>query len=293
MGKSERIAILTDTGSYITPKEAKELGIYLLPLQIIEEKENGKKICYEDLVNIEIKDIYQKINQQSSLKTSLPIYSEIYDVLNDIKANYDSVICIPLTSGISSTSSSIYGVSVELNLPITFIDTFTTCQMQKYIVYEVIQLVKQNKSREEIVNIIKKQLQESNTYILPSDLNHLKRGGRLTPAAALLANILKIYPLLTMNKTTLGKIDVFQKIRTKTKAKKVMIQEILDHTDATNFDIFIHHSDAYQEAEKIKKCLLENGYDEKNIHIDEFSSVISVHVGMQCLAMQYIRKIKE
>lgn len=296
MGKSknikEKIAVLTDTGSYLFPKEAEELGIYLLPLQIIEDTNDGT-ITYLDLIDVNSQDIYQKLNQDITLKTSLPLYSTIYETLQQIKKDgFDNIIAIPLTPGISSTASNIYSIANELNLPISIIDTYTSCQIQNHIVKEVKDLVDHNYSREEIVTLVNQQIEESNSIILAKDINHLKNGGRITPAAATLASMLKIFPILIMNKATEGKIDVFDKVRTEKKAKRILVEETLKHIQNDNYEIYVIHSDDNENAEFLKEELKKNGIKEQRIHINDFSSVISVHVGMKCLATQIIKNIE-
>ena len=288
----ERIAELTDTGSYLFPKDADELGIYLLPLQIIEDTNDGT-ITYLDLIDVNSQDIYQKLNQDITLKTSLPLYSTIYETLQQIKNDgFDSVIAIPLTPGISSTASNIYSVANELDLPISIIDTYTSCQIQNHVVKEVKELVDHNYSRDEIVEIVNNQIKNSNSIIFAKDINHLKNGGRITPTAAAFASMLKIYPILIMNKNTEGKIDVFDKVRTEKKAKRLLVDEILNSMNHSNYEVYIIHSDDLSNANLLKQELTNKGIQENYIHINNFSSIISVHVGMQCLAIQIIENIE-
>lgn len=287
----ERIAVLTDTGSYLSLKEANDLGIYMLPLQIIE-KVDGEMISYLDLIDVKTYDIYSKLYSGIELKTSLPKLSAIYELLLRIKnEGYNSVIAIPLTPGISSTASNIYAVANEIDLPISIIDTYTTCQIQNYVVKEVKKLVNRNYSREEIVSLVEKQIKESNSIILAKDINHLKNGGRITPAAAAFANMMKIFPILTMNYSTLGRIDVLDKVRTIKRAKQILVNETLKHLKHRNYEVYVIHSDDIENANLLKEELVKNGVSENSIHIADFSSVISVHVGMKCLAIQTIENL--
>ncbi|MBR3840724.1 MAG: DegV family protein [Erysipelotrichales bacterium] len=291
MNPKEKIAILTDTGSFISPSVGEQLGIWVLPLQIIET-ENEKTISYEDLVDINTNDIYEKLYQNKELKTSLPSYYAISDTLELIKEKgYDSIIAIPLTSGISSTATNIQSVANELNIPISIIDTYTTCQIQNHVVKEVIDLVNKGYNRETIVEMVEEQIKNSNSVILAKDINHLKKGGRLTPAAAAFANMLKIFPILEMNHTTAGRIDVLNKVRTEKKAKAVLIEETVKRVSPGDYDIYVIHSDDKETAEYIKSQLISFGMQDNDIHIADFSSVIAVHVGMKCLAIQVIKKI--
>lgn len=292
MKLKEKIAILTDTGSFISPSQGEQMGVFVLPLQIIEVS-NDQVISYDDLVDIKTHDIYEKLYEGIELKTSLPKCSDIYDILEYIQEmGYDSVIAIHLTSGISSTFATIQNVANDINMPISMIDTYTTCQIQNYVVHEVVDLVKMGYGRETIVEMVNQQISKSNSVILAKDINHLKRGGRLTPAAAVLANMLKIYPVLVMNKSTLGRIDVFEKVRTENRARKLLVDETIKKIETGKYDIHIIHSDDMDTANHLQEELCSLGMMKEDIHIADFSSVISVHVGMKCLAIQVIEKLE-
>lgn len=287
MGKSnknQKIAILTDSGSSITPYEAEKLGIFLLPLQIIE---NDKS--YNDLVDIDTQQIYKKIYDQCPLSTSLPVLSIIYNTIEKIKKEgYDTIIAIPLTSGISSTASVIQTVAAELSIPISLIYTYTTCQIQKYVVLRVKNLIDSQLPLNQILSIVNEEIDNSGTFILAGDLNHLKRGGRLTPLAASFANMMKIFPILKMDKYTEGKIDVFTKVRTKTKALKMLAENSISK-DNENDIYYILHSDDVENANVIREILINKGVPINKISIEQLNSVIAVHVGMKCIAIQHIK----
>lgn len=287
MGKSnknQKIAILTDSGSSITPYEAEKLGIFLLPLQIIE---NDKS--YNDLVDIDTQQIYKKIYDQCPLSTSLPVLSIIYNTIEKIKKEgYDTIIAIPLTSGISSTASVIQTVAAELSIPISLIYTYTTCQIQKYVVLRVKSLIDSQLPLNQILSIVNEEIDNSGTFILAGDLNHLKRGGRLTPLAASFANMMKIFPILKMDKYTEGKIDVFTKVRTKTKALKMLAENSISK-DIENDIYYILHSDDVENANVIREILINKGVPINKISIEQLNSVIAVHVGMKCIAIQHIK----
>jgi len=291
MGKNhrtEKVAILTDTGSSISPIEGARMGIWVLPLQIIEGLTS-----YSDLVDIKTDQIYRKINKEIELKTSMPSYGTIHNTLMEIKAlDYDKVICIPLTPGISSTADSIRSAAEEINLPVLFVDTYTTCQIQNIAVHEAMKMVEQGFEAEEIVDKIQHQIEKSCSFVLAKDINHLKRGGRLTPLAASMANMLKIVPLLIMGPTTEGKIDVLTKVRTERKAMKLLVEEAIQFTKDGQYEFIVLHSDYQEGADELKEALINHGVLKENIKIAELNSVIAVHVGMQCLAIQCIKKLE-
>lgn len=282
---NRKIAILTDTGSSITPKEAIDLDIYLLPLQII----NGDK-TYSDLVDLDTKQIYDMIYNEIPLTTSLPALSIIYDTIEQIKKDgYENIIAVPLTNGLSSTATTIEAVARELKIPLTVVNTYSTCQIQRHVVLRIKKLLDSQLPLDDVISIVQYEIDNSGSYILASDLNHLKRGGRLTPLAASFANMLKIYPILQLNKSTEGKIDVYTKVRTRKKALIQLVDSSIPITNKESYMFYIINSDDLESSHFIKEQLLSRGIKEDMIKIENINSVVSVHVGMKCLALQTIR----
>ena len=281
----EKIAVVTDTGSNLSFEQAKELGIYLLPLQITIDE-----TTYQDTLEISTQDIYKELAKGKMPKTSMAAYQKIYDLFEELKKEYDTVFAIPLTNGLSTNASTMQSIARELEMNVHVIDMYSTCELEKHVAIWIKRLVDENKSSQEILDIVQPAINESNSLILVKDLQHLKRGGRLTPMAATLAGLLKIYPVLHLNKGTEGRIDVLNKVRTEKRADAYAIDKVIDDIDIKHTDIYIIHSDFLEGANHFKKCFIEKGVPEENIHINYISSVIAVHIGLGCIALQYIRK---
>ena len=281
----EKIAVVTDTGSNLSFEEAKELGIYLLPLQITIDD-----TTYQDTLEISTQDIYKELAQGKMPKTSMAAYQRIYDLFEKLKKEYDTVFAVPLTNGLSTNASTMQSIARELEMNVHVIDSYSTCELEKHVAIWIKKLVDENKSSQEILDIIQPAIDESNSLILVKNLQHLKRGGRLTPMAAALAGLLKIYPVLHINKSTQGKIDVLNKVRTEKRADAYAIDQIIDDIDIQHTHIYIIHSDFLKGAQHFKNCFIEKGVPEQNIHINYISSVIAVHTGLGCIAIQYIRE---
>ncbi len=283
-----KIAVLTDSGSGLSQQEAKSSGIYLIPLVVLID---GKS--YNDGEDISTMDVYQALSDKKYPKTSTPLYMSIENLLRTIKEDgFDSVIAIPLSAGLSSTHQSIRLAGDEVNLDVTFVDVYSTCMIQKHISLLTQKLINDGKPKDEIVSILNKVIKNANTLILPNDLDHLKVGGRLTPLAASLAEMFKIRPILQLNMTTKGKIDVFSKVRTERKA----LEEAIDTLHATfkgkSCTIYIIHSHAAPRTQMTKSILIEKGYDASSIHIDDIAAVIASHTGLDCLGIQFIENVE-
>lgn len=279
-----KIAVITDSGSGLSQQEAKEKGIYLVPLLVLID---GKS--YHDGLDISTQDVYQALSDKKYPKTSTPLYMSIEDLMRTIKADgCDTVIATPLSAGLSSTHQSIYLAGEELGLEVVFVDVFSTCMIQKHVTLLAQTLVNEGKNKFEIVETLTRVIKGANTLILPNDLDHLKVGGRLTPLAASLAEMFKIRPILQLNASTKGKIDVFAKVRTERKALEEAIDTLHSTFNGKSCSIYIIHSHAAPRTEVTKAMLIAKGYEPSRIYINDIAAVIASHTGLDCLGIQFI-----
>jgi DegV family protein with EDD domain len=280
----KKIAVLTDSGSGISQIEAQELGIFVLPLLVVIE---GK--TYLDGIEIQLNELYTMLGEKKHPKTSTPLYQSIENILIKIKnMGYTDVIAIPLSSGLSSTYQSIVIASQEVNLNHHLIEVYSTCMIQNHCAKLAQKMVNDNKDLDEIIHELDRVIAFSNTIILPNDLDYLKQGGRLTPLAASLASMFKIRPVLQLNQSCAGKIDVLSKVRTERKALESAI-DTLDHTfNGKSVSIYIIHSAADERCDQTKQLLISKGYPESCIQIHAIAAVIASHTGLDCLGIQFI-----
>lgn len=283
-----KIAVLTDSGSGLSQQEAKSNGIYLIPLVVLID---GKS--YNDGEDISTMDVYQALSDKKYPKTSTPLYMSIENLLRTVKSDgFDTVIAVPLSAGLSSTHQSIRLAGDEVGLDVVFIDVYSTCMIQKHVSLLTQTLVNNGKSKEDIVDMLNKVIKNANTLILPNDLNHLKVGGRLTPLAASLAEMFKIRPILQLNSSTKGKIDVYSKVRTERKALDEAISTLHATFKGKSCTIYIIHSHAAPRTQLTKTLLIEKGYDPSCIFINDIAAVIASHTGLDCLGIQFIENIE-
>jgi len=280
----KKIAVLTDSGSGISQIESKELGIFVLPLLVVVD---GK--TYLDGIEIQLNELYALLGEKKHPKTSTPLYQSIENMLIKIKnLGFTDVIALPLSSGLSSTYQSIALASQEVNLNHHLIEVFSTCMIQNHCAKLAQRMVNENKQLDEIISELNRVISLSNTIILPNDLEYLKQGGRLTPLAASLASMFKIRPVLQLNQSCAGKIDVLSKVRTERKALETAI-ETLDVTfSGKSVSIYIIHSAADERCELTKQLLIAKGYSESSIQIHAIAAVIASHTGLDCLGIQFI-----
>lgn len=281
-----KIAIITDSGTGLSEQQATDLGIFYLPLQVM----NGDK-TYLDGVDLDQPMIYQFLHDEADLSTSQPPIGLLERVVNDIKdKGFDEAVAITICPGLSSTLSTLQARCKYMDLKLYTVDTFTTCYVEQYLAISAKKLADKGMAGEVIKARLEEAIQHSDTLIVPDDLQHLKRGGRLTPIAAALGGLLKIKPILKLNQSSEGKIDVFAKVRTMSKS----LQSTVDTFKQANLDerdmLYVLHTDAPEACEAFYE-LMHTTFPNTEILMEHIGPVISVHTGIGCMGAQYVRKV--
>lgn len=281
-----KIAVVTDSGSGLTKQQAEQLGIYFLPLQIMIQDN-----MFLDGENITTEEIYEYLRNGEMPTTSMPPVGLVEELFAQLKEEgYDAVIAIPLSSGLSSTSSMIQASAKAHDVNLHCVETYSTANIQKYLTECAKKLVDDGHSLDTILQRLQASVEDSGTLIIPDDLQHLKRGGRLTPIAAALGGLLKIKPILHVDSESKGKVDVFDKVRTMSKAQAKAIATFQEHGLNEEYTLTMLHSGVPEEGDKMK-AMMEETFPGLELYYGLIGAVISVHTGVGCLGIQYIRKV--
>ena len=282
-----RIAILADSGCQIELKQYENQGIYIVPLCITMK--NHTYLDQQDITSLEVFETMEK--EDIMVMTSQPATGELVNILQRIKdAGYDEVIGLPIATGLSSTLNGMKVASEMVDIPITLIDTKGTAGNQKYLVFTAAKLVQEGKSIKEIQVILEDMIQHSGTIIMAPNLEHLKKGGRITPAVALLASMLKIVPVMELNYDLGGKIDVLGKVRTLSKAKATLVNRMVElGVNAKEYKITIEHVLCESSALDVKQMVLDK-IGEVELELRELPAVVGAHMGVGGIGVQYIKK---
>ncbi len=282
-----KVAFVTDTACGVSPEKMMRDGIYCIPLQIVFVDEEKTLLDFVDTNN---RQIYDYIRQGKRMSTSIPPLGVIEKVFKNIKKDgYDAVFCIPINTGLSSAYNAYRLAAENIGLIFYHIDIYTTSCMQNYCIHLAYQMYQEGKKIEEIVEKVQEIGDTGLTLVLPNDLAHLKKGGRLTPLAATLAGLLKIKPILKIDKSCEGKIDVFDKVRTYNKAVDRMVDEVVRRDVDESYKLFVAHSDGLEHAQLVHDKLQEK-FPNHEIEICDLVSVISVHTGCDCIGIQAFKK---
>jgi DegV family protein with EDD domain len=281
MGK---VAILTDSNSGITLAEAKDLGIYVMPMPFYIDE----KLYYEE-IDLSQDQFYEKLREPNcKITTSMPIVGDLIDKWEELLESYDEMVYIPMSSGLSSSCATAIALSDDYDGRVQVVNNQRVSVTQRLSVMEAIKLSQMGKSAEEIKNFLDETKFDSSIYITVGTLDYLKKGGRLTPAVAAIGTLLRIKPVLQIQGE---KLDSFAKARTMKQAKQIMMDQIAKdmkerYNDPTgeNTIISIAHTQESEAAEEFRQELLERfpGHD---IIINPLSLSISCHIGPGSLAV--------
>ncbi|UTY39932.1 DegV family protein [Allocoprobacillus halotolerans] len=282
-----RIAILADSGCQIEFNQYENQGIYIVPLCI-----TMKKHTYLDQKEITSLEVFETMEKEDVMvMTSQPSTGELVNVLQKIKDDgYDEVIGLPIATGLSSTLNGMKVAAEMVDIPITLVDTKGTAGNQKYLVFTAAKFVQEGKSVSEIQQILEEMVEQSGTIIMAPNLEHLKKGGRITPAVALLASMLKIVPVMELNYELGGKIDILGKVRTLSKAKASLVNRMIElGVNAKEYKITVEHVLCESSAMDVKQMILEKIGDVE-LELRELPAVVGAHMGVGGIGVQYIKK---
>ncbi len=271
-----KIAVMTDSTSYIPQHYLKENNIRVVPLSItLENGENHKEI--ESITSEEFYSILAKSN--SIPTTSQPAIGEMIHAFEAYKAEgYTDVITVHLSSGISGAyQTSVQAASMVEGINVHPIDSQIACLVEGALVIRAIDLINEGKHIDEILEDLEDMRQHTGAYLVVDDLKNLSKSGRITGAQAWIGNLLKMKPVLTFED---GLIVPYEKVRTKKKALKLIEDKAIEMSNQYNIaTVIIIGGDNKDESQRVLNDLKAK-YPEKNIIFSEFGPVISSHLGL-------------
>lgn len=287
MGK---IAIVTDSNSGIVQAEAKELGIYVIPMPFMID---GKD--YLEEINLTQEEFYQKLTEGAEISTSMPSPGSVTDLWDELLKEYDEIVYIPMSSGLSSSCQTAIMLADDYDGKVVVVNNQRISVTMRQSVLDAMELAEAGKSAAEIQTILEEQKMESSIYIMLNTLTYLKRGGRITPAAAALGTLLKIKPVLQIQG---DKLDAFAKARTVKQGKNIMIEAMKkdfrerfhdESGESIHFEMSYTHD---LEAANAFKEEVQAAFPGCEILMQPLSLSISCHIGPGALAIACSKKIE-
>lgn len=278
------IRYLTDTGTGHGKVYFQPLGIDVLPLQIAVDNNS-----YQDIEEYDTNRLYHDLRNQKIVMTSMPSYGLIDEYFEQCQKDHvDLVVASPICPGLSGCYDAIISCAQAHHIPLKIINHYVTAVVQEYLLKGIQTLINANMDSTIIQRFVDDTIESTNTVLIPVDLDHLKRGGRLTPMAAALASLLKISPVMHINKGTNGKVDVLAKIRTMRKAVTYVEDLIVKHCVDATYSITIAHIDSLDLAKRIESDLLQR-IPYAKINIIALCNTVSAHIGLHGIAFQYFK----
>lgn len=291
MGKS--VAILTDSNSGITQNCAKALGISVLPMPFYINDE----LFYED-ITLTQEEFYRHLEDDAEIHTSMPVVGEVLDRWDSLLKDYDEVVYIPMSSGLSSSCATAKTLAEDYNGRVQVVDNQRISVTQRQSVLDAVRLAELGYDAAGIKEYLEKTKFDSSIYIYVPTLKYLKKGGRVTPAAAALGTLLRIKPVLQIHGE---KLDAFAKCRTMKASKTTMLKAIEDdirdrfalESEPDKYWISGAYSGARDEEVEQWVAEIQEVYPGKQIIMQPLSLSVSCHIGPGALAVTVSKKLPE
>lgn len=286
-----KIAIVTDSNSGITQAEAKELGISVMPMPFYI---NDEKFL-ED-IDLTQEQFYERLVDGADILTSAPTPVDFTELWDKLLEDHDAIIHIPMSSGLSSTCSTAMMIAQEEEYAgkVFVVDNQRISVTQRQATMDAMMLAEAGKTPQEIYDKLMENKMDSSIYIMLDTLYYLKKGGRITPAAAALGTLLKLKPVLQIQG---DKLDAFAKARTVKQAKSIMIKQIKDDCRdrfGSETGEGIHISMAYTKdlaaIEEFKKEV-QAEFPNHEIVVNPLSLSVSCHIGPGAIAVTATKAI--
>lgn len=285
-----KIAIVTDSNSGITQVQAKELGISVVPMPFMIEGET-----YYEEITLSRDDFYKKLAENANISTSQPSPDSIIQLWDNLLNSHDEIVHIPMSSGLSGSCQTAMMLAQDYDGKVQVVNNQRISVTQRQAALDAIALAGEGKNNKEIKDILEADKFNSSIYIMIDTLHYLKKGGRITPAAAALGTLLRLKPVLQIQGE---KLDAFAKARTITQAKSIMMNAIKNDIEnrfggvskENQIYLEIAHTQNEEAANQLKEEL-QAMFPDYPIYIDHLSLSVSCHIGPGSLAIACCKKL--
>lgn len=287
MGK---IAIVTDSNSGITQDQARELGVSVIPMPFyINEK------LYFEGITLSQEEFYERLKNDETISTSQPGPADVCGLWDSLLEEYDEIVHIPMSSGLSASCDTAMGLARDYDGKVQVVDNQRISVTQRQSVLDAITLRDAGKNAAQIKEVLEAQKMDSSIYITLDTLKYLKKGGRITPAAAAIGTVLNLKPVLQIQGE---KLDAYSKTRGKKQAKRVMLKAMQDDWN-TRFAEYVQRGEMClqsgytgnpEEALEFKKEI-EEAFPGWEVIQQPLSLSVACHIGYGAVAIACSRKV--
>lgn len=279
-----RIAVITDSNSGINFEDAKELGIKVLPMPFLID---GK--TYFEEISLSQEEFFEKLENDVDISTSQPSPESVMKILDEALEEADEVVYIPMSSGLSSSCHTALMLADDYDGKVQVVDNQRISVTQRQSVLDAMELAKRGLTAVQIKEKLEKVKFESSIYIMLDTLKYLKKGGRITPAAAAFGSALRLKPVLTIQGE---KLDAYTIAKTKKQGVKKMLAAIEDDINKRfggtdhmeNIHMEIAHTKNPEAAEDLKQQIIEK-FGVTEVDLYPLSLSIACHIGPGSIAV--------
>ena len=286
----KKVAVMTDSNSGISQEDAAKLGITVIPMPFTIDN-----VDYYEGVNLTQEEFYKLLDAGGDVLTSQPSPDSIMDAWDNVLKTYDEIVYIPMSSGLSGSCQTAYMLASDYEGKVFVVDNQRISVTQRQSVIDALELAKLGKSGSEIRDILIEDKFNSSIYIMLDTLKYLKKGGRITPAAAALGELLKIKPVLQIQGE---KLDAFAKARTLSSGKSIMFNAVRDDAnkrfgglDPDNIMIYVAYT-AGTDVAAFEKEVKEEFPEFEITRSEPLSLSISCHIGRGAVGFACIKKLR-
>ena len=284
-----KIAVITDSNAHITPQEAEKLGISVVPMPFTISDET----FYEG-INLTREEFYEKMESGASIATSQPSPSDVMSIWDEALKTHDEVVYIPMSSGLSGSCQSARMLADDYDGKVQVVNNQRISVTQKRSVLDALEMAEMGMSAAQIREELEHVKYESSIYIMLDTLYYLKKGGRITPAAAAVGTLLRIKPVLQIKGE---RLDAFSKARTMNQGKNIMInamkhdiETLYGGTDKENVWLYAVHGNVPDQFAEFSQEV-RAAFPGFNVQDDVLSLSIACHIGPGALAIACSKKI--
>lgn len=286
----EKIAIVTDSNSGITQEEGRRLGVSVLPMPFYIND-----VMYLEGITLTQEEFYEKLKNDEAISTSQPSPAEVCGLWDNLLKEYDEVVHIPMSSGLSASCETAMALARDYDGRVQVVDNQRISVTQRQSVLDALVLREAGRTAAEIREKLEEEKMESSIYITLETLKYLKKGGRITPAAAAIGTVLNLKPVLQIQGE---KLDAYAKVRGKKQAKKVMLKAIREdwedrfgkYVEAGEMCLQMAYTGNKEEAEEFKEEV-QAVFPGADIHMDPLSLSVACHIGHGALAVACSKKV--
>ena len=292
MSTSKKIAIVTDSNSGITPDVAKDLGVFVVPMPFLINDEP-----YFENINLSQEEFFDLLAKQASVSTSQPSPGDLIEFWENVLKDHDELVHIPMSSGLSQACATATNLAQDFGGRVHVVDNHRISITQKESVYDAVKLREMGKNAVDIKEYLEKTAAISSVYVAVDTMKYLKKGGRVTPAAAMIGTILKLKPILQIHGE---RLDKYALARGSAKAKetlKAALKNDLENTfakyvEAGEMAISLAYTDNKDEvlqfADEIRAL-----YPNVPVHFcDALSLSVACHIGTGAIGLACAKTIK-